>query len=219
MLDVVCKRDSIFINEGKNTLIEEFGKDYGMYFSIMSAIASGYTKRSEIEDLVGKELGGYLTKLEDDYNLIKKRQPLFEKSKSTNVRYKLADNFFIFWFRFIFKYNYMIEIGAYDKLKAIIERDYAMFSGLALERYFVDLFIESGNYTRIGSWWDRKGENEIDIIAENELEQSAVFFEVKRQQRRIELNKLETKKNTFLSTTKQFKNYTIACKSISLDDM
>lgn len=35
--------------------------------------------------------------------------------------------------------------------------------------YFRHVLIESKAYTRIGGWWDRKGENEIDIVAENEL--------------------------------------------------
>ena len=28
-------------------------------------------------------------------------------------------------------------------------------------------FLEEGRYTRIGGWWDRKGENEIDLVCEN----------------------------------------------------
>ena len=44
------------------------------------------------------------------------------------------------------------------------------FSGEMLERYFHDQLAESKKFTRLGSWWDRSGENEIDIIAENELE-------------------------------------------------
>lgn len=64
MLDQIIKADSIFLGEGKAILIEEFGKDYGIYFSILSAIARGKTSRSEIENVVGKEIGGYLTKLE-----------------------------------------------------------------------------------------------------------------------------------------------------------
>lgn len=54
-----------------------------------------------------------------------------------------------------------------------------------LERYFRQNFAEWGTFTRIGSWWNRKGENEIDLIAEDELEKKAVFAEVKRKQRRI----------------------------------
>ena len=48
MLNQIIKSDSIFLGEGKAILIEEFGKDYGIYFSILSAIALGKTSRSEI---------------------------------------------------------------------------------------------------------------------------------------------------------------------------
>lgn len=41
MIDHIVKADSIFLGEGKAILIEEFGKDYGIYFSILSAIARG----------------------------------------------------------------------------------------------------------------------------------------------------------------------------------
>ena len=44
------------------------------------------TSRSEIENVVGKEIGGYLTKLEKEYEIISKKQPLFEKSSAKNVR-------------------------------------------------------------------------------------------------------------------------------------
>ena len=101
MLHQIVKADSVFLTEGKAILIEEFGKDYGIYFSILSAIARGKTSRSEIENNIGKEIGGYLTKLEADYEIITKKQPLFAKSSTKNVRYSISDNFFTFWFRFI----------------------------------------------------------------------------------------------------------------------
>ena len=80
MLDHIIKADSIFLGEGKAILIEEFGKDYGVYFSILSAIARGKTSRSEIENVVGREIGGYLTKLENEYEVIaEKAAPLREE--------------------------------------------------------------------------------------------------------------------------------------------
>ena len=60
--------------------------------------------------MIGKEVGGYLTNLENEYELIAKRQPLFEKSATKNVRYELGDVFYSFWFRFIFKYSYIIDL-------------------------------------------------------------------------------------------------------------
>ena len=219
MLNQIIKSDSIFLSEGKAILIEEFGKDYGVYFSILSAIARGKTSRSEIENVVGKEIGGYLTKLENEYEVISKKQPIFEKSSTKNVRYTIEDNFFTFWFRFIYKYNYMLEIENYDAVKTIINRDYETFSGLMLERYFKCVLIESKKYTRIGSWWDRKGKNEIDIVAENELDQQALFIEVKRKIENYDPELLSSKVEVFTRATGEFKEYTVTLKGLSMTDM
>ena len=219
MLDHIIKADSIFLGEGKAILIEEFGKDYGVYFSILSAIARDKTSRSEIENVVGREIGGYLTKLENEYEIIAKKQPLFEKSSTKNVRYTIEDNFFTFWFRFIYKYSYMLEIENYESLKTIINRDYETFSGLMLERYFRRVLIERQAYTRIGGWWDRKGENEIDIVAENELNDEASFFEVKRKAGNIDMEALKHKATAFLRATGEFKGYTLSYRGLSMDNM
>lgn len=219
MIRYIVSANSTFLNEGKNNLIEEFGKDYGTYFSILSCIARGKNTRNEIEDVIGKEVGGYLTNLENDYELIAKRQPLFEKSGNKNVRYELGDVFYSFWFRFVFKYSYILEIENYAKLQEIVMRDYSTFSGLMLERYFHRVAMESEEFTRIGRWWDRKGENEIDMIAEDELTDSAIFYEIKRQKDDISLGVLKQKVEVFLQATGQFKGYKISYKGLSMEDM
>ena len=215
----IISPNSTFLNEGKNNLIEEFGKDYGIYFSILSCIARGKNTRSEIEEVIGKEVGGYMTNLENEYELIAKRQPLLEKSTTKNVRYELGDVFYSFWFRFIFKYSYIIEIENYSKLREIIERDYNTFSGLMLERYFHRVAMESGEFTRIGRWWDRKGENEIDMICEDELEDKAVFYEIKRQKDKISIGLLKQKAEVMLRTSDEFKDYEIGYKGLGMEDM
>ena len=219
MLSYIVQADSTFIGEGKAILIDEFGKDYGNYFSILSAIARGKTSRNEIEQVMGKEIGGYLTKLEDDYGIITKKQPMFEKSSSKNMRYFIEDNFFTFWFRFIYKYNYMIEVEAYSQLRTIIERDYETFTGITLERYFRSKLIESHDITRMGNWWDRKGENEIDIITENELIDTATFYEVKRRKSNIDMERLKEKSSQFLKVTGKFKKYHIIYQGLSMEEM
>ena len=219
MIRQIVSANSTFLTEGKNNLIEEFGKDYGVYFSILSCIARGKNTRNEIEDVIGKEVGGYLTNLEKDYELIAKRQPLFEKSSTKNVRYELDDVFYSFWFRFIFKYSYILEIENYSKLQDIILRDYNTFSGLMLERYFHRVAIESGKYTRIGRWWDRRGENEIDMIAEDELSDKAEFFEIKRQKEEISINVLKQRAEAFLRATYEFRGYSFSYIGLSMSDM
>ena len=219
MIRHIIGPNSTFLNEGKNNLIEEFGKDYGIYFSILSCIARGKNTRCEIEDVIGKEVGGYLTNLTDEYELISKRQPLFEKSTNKNVRYELDDVFYSFWFRFVFKYNYIIEIENYVKLQEIVGRDYNAFSGLMLERYFHRVTMESGEFTRIGRWWDRKGENEIDMIAEDELNDRVVFYEIKRQAEEISIGVLKQRTEVMQQATHQFKKYDISYKGLSMEEM
>jgi hypothetical protein len=52
MLDMFFERDSYFLSEGKNMLVDEFGKDYGIYFSILTLIAQGKNTRSDIENIL-----------------------------------------------------------------------------------------------------------------------------------------------------------------------
>ena len=219
MIDYMVRDGSTFLDEGKVMLIAEFGKEYGTYFSILSAIASGRTRRAEIEDKLGKDIGGYLTKLENDYELICKKQPLYEKTDNKNVCYSLRDNFLSFWFRFIYKFSFMLEIKAYRKLKEIIMRDYETFSGVMLERYFREILIEKDEYTLIGVWWDRKGANEIDIVAADDVEHRIDFIEVKRNPDRYRPGPLEEKILAFLRVNKDLSSWPRTLRCLSLEDL
>lgn len=219
MLEFMVRDGSTFLDEGKVMLIGEFGKEYGTYFSILSAIATGHTSRNEIESKVGKEIGGYLTKLESDYELIAKQQPIYEKSSTKNVAYTIIDNFLTFWFRFMYKFTYMIEIKAYKKLREVISRDYETFSGWMLERYFRDKLIETEEYTRIGGWWDRKGNNEIDIVAAEDIEKKLEFIEVKRKRERFKPQLLDEKIKSFFQIHPELSSFSISSKCFSIEDM
>lgn len=220
MLDMFFERDSYFLPEGKNMLVDEFGKDYGIYFSILTLIAQGRNTRSELESALNiKELSGYLKNLCEEYGLINKMQPIYEKSSNKNVHYAINDQFLKFWFRFIYKYTHIIEAGGNDRLKTIAERDFATVSGKSLEHYFTEVLKESGQYTRLGYWHDRKGENEIDIVAEDELDNKIEFIEVKRQARNFDEDVLKAKSELFLKAVGTFKGYEILYKGLSIEDM
>lgn len=218
MTEKFVAKNSYFIYEGKNMLIEEFGKDYARYFEILQLIASGYTTRGEIESIMKIEIAGYLAKLENDYCLISRYTPMFQKA-NRNIHYQIEDNFLRVWFRYIYKYGYMIEVGANKKLKMLMDKDYTTYTGKVLERYFLAKMIESEEYTQIASWWDRKGENEIDLIAADELEQKVTFYEVKRQAKDINLGILKDKAEHFFQATGKFKKYDIGYQGLSMEDM
>jgi len=216
MIREILRSSSIFLSEGKNHLIEEFGKDYGTYFSILTAIATGHTERAQIEDVVGKGIGGYLAMLEDTYGVIKKHQPLFADSNKV-VKYILNDSFYIFWFRYIYRYNYMLEIGAFDQLAQVVRQDFDTFSGKRLEALYKEILIERHQFTRIDTWWSRNGQSEIDLIAINELDKTAVFYEIKRQSSAFDPELLHSRVQEFLTATRKLKGYAILEQSISLD--
>lgn len=220
MIKFITEENSLFLNEGKNILIEEFGKEYTIYFSILECIARGLTTRGDIETaLNGMELGGYLSRLEKDFSVIAQRRPIFARPSSKQVKYIIEDNFLSFWFRFIYKYQNYIEAGSFEYLRKIVERDYPTFSGLMLERYFKEKYRESGEYTSIGGFWDRKGENEIDLIAANELEHTVEIAEIKRNAERINWGLLKQKANYFLSNCQELKGYEVTYKGFSLENM
>ena len=219
MIDGILGEHSYFFDEGKSVLVQEFGKEYGTYFSILSAIARGVTTRNEIEQIVGTSVGGYLTRLETDYGLVSRRQPLFESSSSKSSRYRIVDNFFSFWFRFVFKNADLIELKRFDLLRDVLRRDYEAFSGIALEGYFRQRFIEERRYTKIGGWWDRRGENEIDLVCDDSVADRIDFYEVKRDARRIDVAALARKLEAFFAKNPELRSRTASCKGLSISDM
>ena len=216
IVDVVFAENSLFLDEGKNVLIDEFGKEYGNYFSILSLIASSKTSRSEVESILGINIGGYLDKLENDYGLIAKVRPILSKPASKSVKYRLNDNFLNFWFRFVFKYRGAIETENFDFMKDIFMRDYKTYSGIILERYFREKISKEMNLSQLGSYWETGNKNEIDIVALNEYEKTALIAEVKRNKDKIDLKILKEKSDKLL---KNLAGYKINYQGFSMDEM
>ena len=215
-LDLIFDEHSLFLDEGKNLLVEEFGKEYTTYFSILSLIASSKTARVEIESILGKNIGGYLDRLENEYTIIKKVKPMFAKVGSRTLRYEIIDNFFSFWFRFIYKYRSAVEIENYAYVKEIVNRDYTTYSGRFLEKYFLEKLKLSHNYSALGTYWEKGNKNEIDIVGVNDNEKTMLIAEVKRKAEKIDINRLKEKSMILVS---KYKKYEINYSGYSLEDM
>lgn len=193
MIDFVLSKNSPFLSEGRHLLIEEFGKDYGVYFSILELIASGKTGRGEIESVLGINTGGYLQRLSETYDVIEIHRPINAKPNGKLQKYLIKDNFLNFWFRFIYRHNSAIEADNFAYVKRILERDLSSFSGLILERLFQSLLASTGDYNVIGNYWERGNQNEIDIVAVNDWDKTVLIAEVKLNASRIRLGKLKEK--------------------------
>ena len=220
MIDFMTRPDSQFIDEGRNLLIQEFGKNYATYFSILSLIASGELTQKDIQAKMedGKSIGGQLRILEEDYLLITKKRPIKAKEGSQTVKFELKDNFLRFWFRYFEKYRSLIEIGNFKMLGTLIRNDFNVFSGFALERWFREKMMESQQYINIGGWWlsDTESPNEIDIVT-IDMEDNVHAYEVKRQSKKYNPNLLQQKVEVMQK--KIFKGKEIKFGNLCLDDM
>ncbi|MEA1914298.1 MAG: DUF234 domain-containing protein [Campylobacterota bacterium] len=216
MIDTIVDPNSLFLDEGKNRLVEEFGKEYGTYFSILSLIASSKTSKSAIESILERNISGHLARLEHDYNIIKSVKPIGAKVNSKVQKYEIIDNFLSFWFRFIFKYQSLIEAENFDRLKDIIYRDISTFKGKFLEKLFIEQIKEKQIYTTIGSYWERNNQNEIDIVAVDEIEKKLLICEVKLQEKRLNYNELVLKSQKLIQ---KYKDYSVEYRLLSLNDV
>ena len=221
MVDLMTQPESLFLSEGNILLIQEFGKKYGNYFSILASIANGKNTIPELESALGGiNVTGYLKRLEDDYEVIRKKRPVFAKEGTQTVRYEVSDMFLRFWFRYFIKNNDLIESQNLSLLAEIIKKDYPTYSGLTLEMYFRQKMIESGEFRNIGSWWEGKksiNQNEIDIIGIYADDKRALVAEVKRQRKNFKPELFEAKVDTIQK--KHLFNYEIISKCFSMDDM
>ena len=216
MIQEFLSTASYFIPEGKDMLNDEFGKESNNYFSILASIANGHNDRGAIKGYTEIEPGGYLERLEKSYNLIYRYRPYGSSGNSQNVRYGIKDQFLKFWFRFVYKYSSAIEIGNTDYVVSKIIADYDTYSGIALETFFRQKFSETGMYNVVTNYWEKNGENEIDLIAVDDNEKKMVIAEVKRNPRKINLSELERKATGIVSLKKK---YNVKYLALSLEDM
>ncbi|MBA7551710.1 hypothetical protein ES705_44258 [subsurface metagenome] len=216
IIDFMLEKNSPFLNEGKNLLIEEFGKEYGTYFSILELLSMGRTSRSEIESILEINSGGYLDRLEKDYNIISKRRPFNAKQTGKIQKYYIKDNFLNFWFRFIYKNRSAVETGNFEFIKKIIKTELSTYSGHFLEKLFHQLLAETNKYNQIGTYWERGNKNEIDIVAISDADNTLLIGDVKLNPKKIRINELKRKA---ISIEKKYNKYRIVYRGFSIDDI
>lgn len=217
MLEWVTATGSPFLSEGIELIMAEFGRDYSNYLSILQLIAGGMTVQNQIDNIIGKNTGTYLKNLHEDYNYINRLLPMFSKPGNRNIRWTMDDCFFRFWFRFILPNQNIIEMERNDLLLEIVQRDYCDYTGLVLEQYFRQRIAEEERVTAVGNYWDRQSNNEIDLIALNDIDRTALVAEVKRNPERYKEHVLKEKFETIRREFAKYKEVKLI--GLSMKDM
>ncbi len=183
---ILSKRGALY-NEPEMLIRTELPNP-ATYFNIMKLIAQGRTKTNEIADMISikqTSLSYFLNVLEKDMGLIKKETPVTElKPKSKKTLYFANDNFFNFWFRFVYPNMSYLEIENSGPVMESVRSNFTAFVGKAFEGICREFLIEANTKSRlpfsatnIGRWWSRQVE--IDLVAFNKKTKEMLFCECK----------------------------------------
>jgi len=184
-----------FLYEEVEILLREELRDPSNYMSILSAVAGGLTSFNEIHSKTRLDkslLSKYLFVLEK-LGIIEKKQPVTlsfkRKLKAIGALYSIKDNFFDFWFRFVYTNLSELERGnSYDVARAI-QKEFPEYLGKKFERAIIELIPHLHmRYTRIGRWWYK--DKEIDVVALNENTNEILFCECKWLNKKIDVDVL-----------------------------
>ncbi len=183
LIENIARKNKFLYQDVLFTLREEL-KEPRNYFSILYSIAKGNSKAGQIVNDTGLEkafVSKYLSVL-IDLQLIERRVPITEKNfaRSRNGIYSLKDNFFKFWFKFIFENQEYIEQEKQGKLvdeKILPELN--SFAGRIFEEVALSEMIRSGKYNNylFGRWWDKN--LEVDIVGIDRSNKRLLVGEVK----------------------------------------
>lgn len=215
-----------FLYEEAEFLLREELREPRNYSSILRAIAWGAKNYGEIlsHTNMDKSMLSKYTSVLEDLGFIKRTYPIGIKPKPRKGQYTMADNYLLFWFRYVFPNKTELETGNTKSILHKIKEDYKDYMGHVFEQTAADFLTEAQKkkrlpftFTQLGKWWFK--DDEIDLIAINEERLTAAFFEVKwatlsRQDSERILSSLKNKAEKFRWNRKK-ENFGIISKKIA----
>lgn len=221
-----------YLYEETNLLLKQELQNPNIYYSIIEAIANGYTKLNEIVTKIGENNAKVIKYLNVliKLDIIDKKTPFYEKSTSRKSIYLIKDNMFRFWFRYVMENKTLLES---DNAKIVYEKKVLPtlnnFMGLCFEKICEEYLLHINSrgktpflFTDIGKWWGTnkisKKQDDIDIVASDK--KNYIFSECKYTNEKVDIDtyeKLLEKSKNFQIKGRSF--YYIFSKSGFTDKM
>ena len=191
-IERVILSNGAFLNDEPLMLLKMELREPNIYNSILEAVARGYNRLTEIADCIHEEkskCSKYILTLMA-IRLIEKRVPCGEKESSRKSIYVLADNFYRFWYRYLFaNKSYYDLLGVKDATQEIME-DIPNYMGMAFEEICRQYLIRQAREKRlpfvpaeIGKWWGNnpaiRKQDDVDLLALNKKKTEGLFCECK----------------------------------------
>jgi len=192
-----------YLFEEPNNLLKQEVREAAVYNAIISAIASGSTRISEISSKIGEESGACATYIKKliSLGLVRKETPFGEKPSRRTI-YAIEDNLFRFWYRFIPSNIALLQNNMIETAYRNMESQFTTHMGPVFEeicKQYLWQLNQHGKaaitFTALGRWWgndpQKKSETEIDIMGTDNLG-NALFCECKWTNEPVDLAVLET---------------------------
>ena len=192
-----------FLYEEPVSLLKQEVREPAIYNAIITAIATGASRMSEIATKVGESTTTCTAYIKNLINLgiIKRETPYGEKTSKKTI-YSIEDNMFYFWYRFVLENSSVIARGAANLVYKRIETQLSDYMGRIFEEICTQYLWKQlllGNmpieFISLGRWWGndsrKRSQTEIDIMGEQDSN-SAIFAECKWRNENVDLDVLET---------------------------
>jgi len=224
IIELVLKPNAPLRNEVEDIFKESFGKDFKTHLSILLAIGLGKTKLEEISafsSIQKTSLMPYIYDLRDLLEVIEERRYFGKKRKY----YVLKDNFFKFWFRYVYKNWGMLMID-WERVFEEIKNDINNYFGLAFEDFAREFLIEKArekeiSFSKIEKFvgYYRGGNErrkfEIDFACVDEKKDEITFFEIKwKELKKDEAEKILKNMEINTNSIQKKKHYGIIAKKV-----
>ncbi len=219
----ICSARGMWLRaEGEIYLANAFPSEAVTYHEILGALAQGKDRWRYLLESVetASQLSPYLNRLER-FGIIEKLQPIFEGGLRKNAKYRIVDQYLLFWLSFIAPLapKSMAESGNWSGLLRYMKERFPQFLGRSLERWFIEAYRHAHQWEVVDGWWDKQGSNEIDLVAVDTSKKIIEFAEVKLNPQKYDDRRLHMKAAAFLEKHSKFKSYDITIRGLSPEDI
>jgi len=176
-----------YLYEEPLMLLKQELREGAMYHSIISAIALGATKLNEIASRIGEESSKTIKYLDTliNLNILHKEFPFGENpQKSRKGIYRIMDNCYRFWYRYVFMNKTAIEQGAGAAILKSFLPELNSYIGGPFEDICTQYMVRMNNsqklpfvFTQSGRWWGPDAE--IDMVFSDLGRKRFIFAECK----------------------------------------
>jgi len=205
-------------------LLRQELRETAIYNTIIEAVALGNTKLNDIytkTQIEKAKISVYLNNL-NELEIVEREFSISDNIKEmANTQrglYKLTDNFFCFWYRFVFTNYSELEngdvTGVYEYMIKSYLSDYASYIFEDICKEYMRALNKKNRlpfrYSKIGRWWSKtlkSTETEIDIMAVDNISKNYIIGECKFRNKLFDMSDFNNLNSKYIPGNNDSKIY------------